>query len=163
MCEPHFMPYDKLEQALLDTIIKTCKEYIKQVDTRVLSKEITIKNQKKNDNKEKINYLESKVKEYTSKIDMLYEDRFNGKISEATYLRISQETEKQLVRTQEELHNYKNVRTDNQKSKEKEEYEAKIRELINIEKPSRQLLQTLIEKIEIDKDKNIEIFYKFRK
>lgn len=163
MCEPHFMPYDKLEQALLDTIIKTCKEYIKQIDTRVLSKEITIKNQKKNDNKEKIKYLESKVKEYTSKIDMLYEDRFNGKISEATYLRISQETEKQLVRTQEELDNYKNVRTDNQKSKEMEEYESKIRELINIDKPSRQLLQTLIEKIEIDKDKNIEIFYKFRK
>ena len=42
-----------------------------------------------------------------------------------------------------------------------EEYEKRIRELIDIKKPTRELLQTLIDKIEIDKNKNIEIFYKF--
>ena len=31
MCEPHFMPYDKLEEALLETIKKSCKEYIEQI------------------------------------------------------------------------------------------------------------------------------------
>ena len=45
--------------------------------------------------------------------------------------------------------------------KELEEYEKRIRELIDIKKPTRELLQTLIDKIEIDKDKNIEIFYRF--
>ena len=43
----------------------------------------------------------------------------------------------------------------------REEYEKRIRELIDIKKPTRELLQTLIDKIEIDKDKNIEIFYRF--
>ena len=37
----------------------------------------------------------------------------------------------------------------------------KIRELIDIEKSTIELLQTSIDKIEIDKDKNIEIFYRF--
>ena len=32
---------------------------------------------------------------------------------------------------------------------------------MDIKKPTRELLQTLIDKIEIDKDKNIEIFYRF--
>ena len=34
-------------------------------------------------------------------------------------------------------------------------------ELINLNKPSRELLQSIIDKIIIDKDRNIEIFYKF--
>ena len=37
----------------------------------------------------------------------------------------------------------------------------KIKELINLDKPSRELLQSIIDKIIIDKDRNIEIFYKF--
>ena len=41
------------------------------------------------------------------------------------------------------------------------EYEEKIRMLIDIEHPTRELLQTIVDKIIIDKDKNVEIIYKF--
>lgn len=41
------------------------------------------------------------------------------------------------------------------------EYEDKIRQLVDIENPSRELLQALIDKIIIDKDRNVEIVYKF--
>ncbi len=33
--------------------------------------------------------------------------------------------------------------------------------LIDIEHPTRELLQTIVDKIIIDKDKNVEIIYKF--
>jgi hypothetical protein len=36
----------------------------------------------------------------------------------------------------------------------------KIESLIDIENPTRELMQTIIDKIIIDKDKNIEIVYK---
>ena len=161
LCEPHFMPYDKLEEALLEVVRITCKDYINKIDSKVLSKEIADKNSSKNDNKEKIRYLENKIKEYIAKIDMLYEDKFRGNISEATYKRLSQETERLLNRSQLDLERYKNIKKESIKTKELEEYEKRIRELIDIKKPTRELLQTLIDKIEIDKDKNIEIFYRF--
>ena len=41
------------------------------------------------------------------------------------------------------------------------DYEDKIRKLIDIDNPSRELIQALIDKIIIDKDRNIEIIYKF--
>ena len=41
------------------------------------------------------------------------------------------------------------------------EYEDKIRQLVDIENPSRELLQAIIDKIIIDKDRNVEIIYKF--
>ncbi len=161
LCEPHFMPYDKLEEALLEVVRTTCKDYINKIDSKVLSKEIADKNSSKNDNKEKIRYLENKIKEYIAKIDMLYEDKFRGNISEATYKRLSQETERLLNRSQLDLERYKNIKKESIKTKELEEYEKRIRELIDIKKPTRELLQTLIDKIEIDNNKNIEIFYKF--
>ena len=161
LCEPHFMPYDKLEEALLEVVRTTCKDYIKQIDSKALSKEIADKNSSKDDNKEKIRYLENKIKEYISKIDMLYEDKFRGNISDVTYKRLSQETESLLNKTQLDLEKYKNTKNEGIKTKELEEYEKRIRELIDIKKPTRELLQTLIDKIEIDKDKNIEIFYRF--
>lgn len=161
LCEPHFMPYDKLEEALLEVVRTTCKNYIKQIDSKLLSKEIADKNSSKDDNKEKIRYLENKIKEYISKIDMLYEDKFRGNISDVTYKRLSQETESLLNKTQLDLEKYKNTKNEGIKTKELEEYEKRIRELIDIKKPTRELLQTLIDKIEIDKDKNIEIFYRF--
>ncbi len=161
LCEPHFMPYDKLEEALLEVVRTTCKNYIKQIDSKLLSKEIADKNSSKDDNKEKIKYLENKIKEYISKIDMLYEDKFRGNISDVTYKRLSQETESLLNKTQLDFEKYKNTKNEGIKTKELEEYEKRIRELIDIKKPTRELLQTLIDKIEIDKDKNIEIFYRF--
>ena len=161
LCEPHFMPYDKLEEALLEVVRTTCKDYINKIDSKVLSKEITDKNSSKDDNKEKIRYLENKIKEYISKIDMLYEDKFRGNISEATYKRLSQETERLLNKAELDLEKYKTTKNEGIKTKELEEYEKRIRELIDIKKPTRELLQTLIDKIEIDKDKNIEIFYRF--
>ena len=93
---------------------------------------------------------------------MLYEDKFRGNISNETYKRLSLETERLLDKTQYELNKYKNLNEEPVKTKEKEYYESKIKELIDINKPTRELLQTLIERIEIDKDKNIEIFYRFK-
>ena len=155
------MPYDKLEKALLEVVRTTCKNYIKQIDSKSLSKEIANKNNRIEDNKEKKKYLENKIKEYISKIDMLYEDKFRGNISDVTYKRLSQETESLLNKAQLDLEKYKNTKKESIKTKELEEYEKRIRELIDIKKPTRELLQTLIDKIEIDKYKNIEIFYRF--
>lgn len=161
LCEPHFMPYDKLEEALLETVRTTCKDYIAKIDSKALSKNVIDKNNKKENNTDKIKYLENNIKEYISKIDMLYEDKFRGNISDVTYKRLSEEAERLLNKAQLDLEKYRNVKKENIKTKELEEYENKIRELIDINKPTRELLQTLIEKIEIDKDKNIEIFYRF--
>jgi len=49
------------------------------------------------------------------------------------------------------------------KTSDLKEYEEKIKKLIDIENPTRELLQTLVDKIIIDKDKNVEIIYKFGK
>ena len=156
------MPYDKLEEALLDTIKNTCKKYLDKLDIKSLAKLVNDKNNKKESNMEEINYLNKRIKECNSKIDMLYDDKFKGNISEDTYKRLSRETEILLNQSKtrlEELQSIDKKKIDS--AKEIKKYEEKIKELINLDKPSRELLQSIIDKIIIDKDRNIEIFYKF--
>ena len=156
------MPYDKLEEALLDTIKKTCKEYIEQINIFKLSKEIANKKKNTNDNKDKITKWQNKEKEYLNKLDALYEDKFRGIVSEETYKRIAYETEKLLAKIRIQIDKLKDEdKGIENKASDLKVYEEKIKKLIDIENPTRELLQTIVDKIIIDKDKNVEIIYKF--
>ena len=65
--------------------------------------------------------------------------------------------EKEIKLYKEQLKNleYTNVTDDKY-------YAQKIEEFLKLEKPTRALITTLIDRIEIDEDKNIDIYYKFR-
>ncbi len=147
MCEPHFFPYDKLEKLLLETIKNTCKKYI---DINNIIKNIKV-NYPQRETK-KINELLELKNIYLKKIDMLYQDRFEGIISEDTYKRISNDTEMTLKFIEDNLKKIKATSKININ---------KIKKIINIEIPSRQLIQIIVDRIIIDKNKNIEIIYKF--
>jgi len=93
---------------------------------------------------------------------MLYQDKFNGIVSEEMYLRISRETEGSLIRIREKIQSLEDIKEEKKVNKsELKDYEDIIRKLIDIDNPSRELIQALIDKIIIDKDRNIEIIYKF--
>lgn len=160
MCEPHFSPYEKLEEALLEVIRNTCKKYLNKLDISEISKSINKKeNSEVNNN---INDLRKQEKALISKLDMLYQDKFNGIVSEEMYLRISRETENSLIKIREKIGELQDAKNDKKINKnDLKNYEDKIRELIDIDNPSRELIGALIDKIIIDKDRNIEIIYKF--
>ena len=83
-------------------------------------------------------------------------------MSEETYKRIANETESLLTKLRIQIDKLKDEeKVIENKTSNLKEYEEKIRMLIDIENPTRELLQTIIDKIIIDKDKNIEIIYKF--
>ena len=160
MCEPHFSPYEKLEEALLEVIRNTCKKYLNKLDISEISKSINKKDNSEVNNN--INDLRKQEKALISKLDMLYQDKFNGIVSEEMYLRISRETENSLVRIRKKIQSLQDVKNDKKINKnELKSYEDKIRKLIDIDNSSRELIGTLIDKIIIDKDRNIEIIYKF--
>jgi len=162
MCEPHFIPYDKLEKALLETIKNTCKKYLDVINVNELTEYLDNKKKNNTKNLEKIKELELKEKEYISKLDILYEDKFKGIVSEETYKRIASDTESLLNKIRNEINKLKeDSKIIETKTNDLKVYEDKIRKLIDIENPARELMQTIIDKVIIDKDKNIEIIYKF--
>lgn len=161
LCEPHFMPYDKLECEVISKIKNTCKKYFDDLNTKEIAEEIIKANNPKINNKEKIQNIEKRIAELKDKQDLLYEDKFNNIITVDMYLRLSKKVEIELNNLESELKEYK----DSSDKVDKEDINNcinKLKQMIDIENPTRNLLSAIINKIVIDKDKNIEIIYNFK-
>ena len=163
LCTPHFFPYDKLEKELLEIVKKTCSKYLEEINVKELSKKINNQEIKNNKTKEEEINLLSQINELKRKLDVLYEDRYNEVISVDTYMRIAKSTENNIASLEKQLSEIQN-KDKNQKSDKKKflDYETEIKELLNLDNPNRELIKTLVDKIIIDQDKNVEIVYKFK-
>lgn len=164
LCTPHRIKYFELEDLILKEIKKECKKYLKSADlTNILkSKDKTDKLLK--EYQISINKLEKEIELSTNKIDSLYNDKLEGIIDLEMYQRlynnITEETntKKQEISTlKTKIFNIKNNITNNN-----EKYKEVIKDFLTMKKPNRQLLSCIVDKITIDEDKNIDIYYKFK-
>lgn len=164
LCYPHFFPYDKLEEKIMSVIKTTCQKYldslnIKELSERVLQDRAKEKNERQKEKQQLLNDIE----ELKRKSDALYDDKFNGIISVDSYTRMSTQTEKQISAL-----NYRIYEIDNEENQVKEDakeiakHEEQIKSLLNLDEPNRELIKTLVKNIYIDKDRNIEIQYRFK-
>lgn len=161
VCSPHFIKYEKVEKLVINNLTKIVKEYldINNFD-KILEKSNKLKN-KKNNIRHEINRLEQVIENYNKKIDICYNDKLEGNITIDIYkrvynnltievdnlVRLKQEYEKKLSDLKKNNNNY---------------YLDKVKDLLDLSRPSRALISTLIDRIEIDEDKKIYIYYSFK-
>lgn len=164
LCYPHFFPYDKLEEKIVSVIKTTCQKYLDSLNIKELSKKVIQDRAKeKNDKQKEKQQLLNEIEELKRKSDVLYDDKFKGIITVDTYTRMSAQTEKQISAL-----NYRIYEIDSEENQIKEDtkeiakYEEQIKSLLNLDEPNRELIKTLVKKIYIDKDRNIEIQYRFK-
>lgn len=164
LCEPHFHAYDKLEKKLLEIIKNTCTKYLEDLDIKNITEKVLNeqKDSKKKQIEEKTNLL-NKFDELNKKLDSLYDDRFHNVITTDTYVRIATTTENEIASIKEKIIELETH--DEEKkidSKKAKEYQEQIKSLLDLNKPNRELIKTLVDRIIIDKDRNIEIIYRFK-
>ena len=164
LCTPHNTKYYELEDLVLKEIKKMCKKYLKASD---------LKNVLANSDKTKkiLNELEIRLKKLLNDVECsskkkedLYNDKLEGIIDLEMYKRmcnrITEETitkQNEIAEIKTKIYNIKNNITDNNKK-----YDNIIKEYLSMKKPSVQLLSSIIDKIVIDENKNVDIYYKFK-
>ena len=163
MCEPHFFSYNYFEEILLKEIKKCFTKLFKDLDINELNDEI-VKRRKNNSNIyiKKKEELEKEKNKVLNNLETLYKDRLEENISIEQYKLLARKLEKDLKSLNTQMEDI-NIEIIKQNSKESEipNYISKIKKLVNINKPNKDLLFALIERIEADKDKNIIIKFKF--
>lgn len=165
LCTPHSNNYGKLEVLVLETIKKMCMEYVDSSTFRNKVEEAKKKNNVRAKLQKEINTLDRKISNNTTYIDKIYEDKLIGNIDIEMFNRLSlkYKEEIELCKNQRlELEEQFNNIDSEETNREKEEILKKINEYLSFEKPNRNLLVNLIEKILISEDKTIEIHYKFK-
>ncbi len=162
-CVSHYMLYNPLEELILKRVKSTLDKFMNDLDIDDLANKVykRLNNENNNNFKELDKLIEKREKCY-KKLVIMYNDKFENKIESYTYELLKQSTEKEI----EEL-NSKVEKLENLKSQKKvyntklSDVVDKIKKLLDLEHPTRELLLDVIDKIVIDKDRNIEIFYKF--
>lgn len=164
LCYPHFFPYDKLEEKIMSAIKNTCQRYLDSLNVKELSEKIKLERKKvKNEHQKERESLVLDIEELKRKMDALYDDKFNGIISADNYVRLSSQTEKQIASLNSRIYEIDNEENQiKEDTKEIIKYEEQIKALLNLDEPNRELIKTLVKIIYIDKDKNIEIQYRFK-
>ena len=170
-CYPLSMNYEKLERHIIDIVKKICRIYAdKEVFARVYEKYQNKTLDIREGYRNKLTQINKAISEINSNLDKMYMDKLRGVLQEEDYIRISQklkyeriklnehkkELEQKLSQTEEKMDNKNKV-------KEEKELEELIEDFLKLEKIDKIYLYRLINKIEIDKDKNIYIYFNFSK
>ena len=162
-CEPHFFPYNYLEDQIVEKIKSNIKIKIENLNIEELNKKVAseVRKQTKDINKN-ISSLMSEKEQITSRLTSLYEDKYNGIINADTYMELAKPFEEKLHQINESINNDK-IREYEIKNKLKElpDYTKKIKKLLDLNKPKKELIHTLVDKIVIDKNRIITIKYKY--
>ena len=165
VCKIHRVNYNLLEEDLIKIINKICDSYLKEYNNKkltydankLLESEIT-KIQKQ------IDILTKEISKYDTLIEQIYIDKVGNKIPEKTFdsllnnynekLEISSAKKKELLEQKEKV-------VMAIKKFDFESCKTAVRSFLKTKKPSRELIVNLVEKVEIDNDNNIKLYFKF--
>lgn len=161
LCTPHNNQLNNLTEAILNNIKETCKIFLQQEKNNYnqLSRKCYEKYQNnKNTSEKEISALERKINVLEKKIDSLYADKFSGKLREADFDRIYNNTIDEEQSTQNRI---KILKETINNSNEIIDYDKIVNDFVNMEKITRPILVQLIDKITVSQNKEIKIYYKF--
>ena len=163
-CKTHFFPYDNFEEEVLEQLKILLSNLFKELNVKELNAEIingTNLGTKSFDEIKKS--IEKDILKLSSNIQTAYQDRIDGNISLESYKMIVSpyEQKKRILKDKLEEIELEILKRKNGANKIPN-YTKKIKELLNIEKPNRDLLFTIIDRIEADEDRNITIKFKYK-
>ena len=162
ICSSHFINYKKLEETITTKLRElTCLLNNQRRDFENMITEEFI-NPKKDMNK-KIDRLNKEILLLQKKQDSLYDDKFNGLINADTYKRLFDNTEKEIIKAKEKRENYINKLSEiKEEAVSYTQYMKVVEDFLNMKNPTKEMIGRIFEKIEVTKDKKIEIHYRIK-
>ena len=170
-CYPLNMNYEKFEKHIIYIVKKICqiyadKEIFYSIYEKYQNKTLDIRE----GYKKKIEQIDRAILDINNNLDKMYMDKLRGVLQEEDYVRVSQKFNfertklcEQKKELEEKLIGLDNKIESTNHTKEEKELDKLIEEFLKLEKIDKIYLYRLINKIEIDKDKNIYIYFNFSK
>ena len=168
-CYPISMNYEKLETHIIGIVKKIYRIYAdKQVFTKIYEKYQNKTLDIREGYRNKLSQVNKAINEINNNLDNMYMDKLKDVLKEEDYIRVSQKLKLERTKLNEQKKELEqklsqaeeNIDSKNKVIKEKELDEL-IKNFLKLEKIDKIYLYRLINKIEIDKDKNIYIYFDF--
>lgn len=161
LCTSHNIRMDIVEKAVNNKILCILKKFFNKNNL------IKVTKQKIEEKKKSIS-LESEIETYRTKlnkisleIDSIYNDKLSGLLSEDDFIRIYERKKQEKENLQKKIDEIQLILSKNVIN-EDELIKNIVNEFQGLKEINREILNNLIDRIEIDKDKNIYIIFKFK-
>lgn len=165
VCTPHKIDYDELETEVLKDIKKKCKKYLKINNFEELLKNNDKMTKLQMQLKKDLLKVKNNINLQATYVDNIYRDKLKGIIDEEMFKRqynnLIAET-LNLKKRANEIETKICIMGKKVANNESVRYKEIIKEYLSFKKPSKQLLSSLIDKIEIDEEQNVNIYYKIK-
>ena len=165
ICTRHSNSIPVLEEILIEHIKTVCKKYLqKDLSDELLKlaqKEKMQRLQMQSDEK-RLEELEQKIADSSLYIKNLYKDKVKGIVSENDYIELVTDFTKErenYLKEKQDLE--RKISEDKVKQDDTDKLEKLVNEFLKLDKPTKALLNELIEKITISENHEITIYYKF--
>lgn len=170
-CYPQNINYERFEKHIIYVVKKICQLYAdKEIFYGVYEKFQNKTLDVQEGYKKKIEQIDKSIFDINNNLDKTYMDKLRGVLQEEDYIRVAQkfnqerlkiieqkqELEQKLIGIEDKIESKNHI-------KEEKELDELIENFLKFEKPDKMFLYRLINKIEIDKDKNIYIYFNFSK
>ena len=159
LCTSHNNNLEKVTNIILETIKERCKNFLEE--SKYMNIASTTKNNllcRKNMLKNEILSLEKRLNDINNKIDKLYDDKCSGLLNEEDFFRIYQRSnEQKMILTQK----INDLKEDEEKETDGIDIYKIVANFVKQKEITREMLVSLVDKIELSEDKEITIYYKF--
>lgn len=161
-CTCHNMKVETVTNAVTEQIRNICQQYLNYLDYNELANEAQKVYLAERRRQEKdVETLKRQLETVSVKIDKSYEDKLSGLIDEETFKRVYCKLKDEHMILKQKISDLREAEAD------KEEFDSNtIRELVeqflNAKQYSRELIVSLIDRIELTDKKEVIIFFKFK-
>jgi DNA invertase Pin-like site-specific DNA recombinase len=161
-CTCHSMNYKDLEVTILNHIKKTCEVGVNMCKLENSLKKNLYKSKKLDEIDNRIIRIKNIISNNKKNIQDMYIDKLNGVISLKMYNEIQNKLLGEISVNQDLLKQLEQEKKKSNKNDNYHDYYNKVKDYVSFKKTSRNLLASIIDKITIDENKNIEIYYKIK-
>jgi len=159
ICTGHIIKEKIVTDAVIEKVKEVCSEYLKQEKMLPIAKKAIAKVKKSDDIRAEIRAIQSKSESLTANLDKMYMDKLNGILSDTDFERIYKRVKQERMVLDNKLTELKGKLKNPVKGDE--EARELADEFVNSAFLRRENLVSLIERIELTKDKNIIIKFHF--
>jgi len=159
-CTSHCIMEERVTKAIMDKVSEVCKSYLNMNSLRCVAEKAVLEHQRKQSLDSDISILSRKSDSLTTNLDKMYIDKLSGILSDDDFARIYSNTKTERSEIEGKIKKLKALKNDDRK--QQEIIEDLVLRFTKSDDYSKELIVSLIERVEFSEDKQIYIYFRFK-
>ena len=160
VCTSHTIKEQTVTQAVIKKIQEVCRDYLRADQLLPAAKREVAKALAEADNEKEINSLKAKIDSLTTHLDKVYMDKLSGVLDEADFQRIYAKVKDDRAALEQRLSQLD--RPDYSPAEQVDLAKKLVERFLETASTNRELLVSLIERVELTSDKQIILKFRFK-